>query len=86
MNDNSGIDSRVSIIVPVHNARDYIANTIKMVEAQTYTNWELILVDDASTDDSVEIITSVIEKSSFSREHFVLILKDKNEKEASPLG
>ncbi|SHI28637.1 teichuronic acid biosynthesis glycosyltransferase TuaG [Butyrivibrio fibrisolvens DSM 3071] len=83
MNNKPGIDDKVSIIVPVHNARDYIANTIKMVEAQTYTNWELVLVDDASTDDSVEIITSAIEESSFSQEHFVLILKNKNEKAAA---
>lgn len=83
MNNRPGIDGKVSIIVPVHNARDYIANTIKMVEAQTYTNWELILVDDASTDDSVEIISNAIEESSFSQEHFVLILKDKNEKAAA---
>ena len=83
MNGKPGIDEKVSIIVPVHNAGDYIANTIKMVEAQTYTNWELILVDDASTDDSVEKITSAIEESSFSQEHFVLILKNKNEKAAA---
>ena len=83
MSNKPGIDDKVSIIVPVHNARDYIANTIKMVEAQTYTNWELVLVDDASTDDSVEIITNAIEESSFSQEHFVLILKNKNEKAAA---
>lgn len=83
MNNKPGIDDKVSIIVPVHNARDYIANTIKMVEAQTYTNWELVLVDDASTDDSVEIITNAIEESSFPQEHFVLILKNKNEKAAA---
>lgn len=83
MTKESVLDTRVSIIVPVHNASDYIESTIKMVEAQTYTNWELILVDDASTDDSVEKITSAIEESSFSQEHFVLILKNKNEKAAA---
>ncbi len=50
----------VSIVVPVHNASSYIADTIKMVCAQTYKDWELILVDDASTDDSVRVIEEII--------------------------
>lgn len=46
----------VSIIVPVYRAEPYIAETINMVVKQTYTNWELILVDDCSPDNSVQII------------------------------
>ena len=46
----------ISIIIPVHNAEKYIADTIKSVLAQTYTDWELLLVDDVSTDGSVEVI------------------------------
>lgn len=42
----------VSIIVPVYRARAYIAETIKMVLAQTYKKWELLLVDDCSDDGS----------------------------------
>lgn len=45
-------DKLVSIIVPVYNAHDYIEETIAMVIAQTYTDWELILVDDCSSDGS----------------------------------
>ncbi len=47
----------VSIVVPVFNAEKYINTTINTVLNQTYTNWELILVNDCSTDKSLEIIS-----------------------------
>lgn len=46
----------VSVIVPVYNAAKCIADTIMCVKKQTYENWELILVDDGSTDDSFAIM------------------------------
>ncbi|MBR0090164.1 MAG: glycosyltransferase family 2 protein [Lachnospiraceae bacterium] len=49
-----------SIVIPVHNARNYIAQTIASVRAQTDHEWELILVDDASTDDSAGYIREII--------------------------
>lgn len=45
-------DKLISIIVPVYNAGAYIEETIAMVQAQSYQDWELILVDDCSKDDS----------------------------------
>ena len=53
----------VSIVVPVYNAADYIENTIKMVFEQTYTDWELILVDDNSSDGSVSVIERIMGES-----------------------
>ena len=50
----------VSIIVPVYNAAKYIEKTIEMVSKQTYKDWELILVDDASTDGSADLIDEII--------------------------
>lgn len=46
----------VSIIVPVYNAERFIADTIETVQAQSYDNWELLLVDDCSTDNSAKLI------------------------------
>ena len=46
----------ISIVVPVYNAGEFIENTIRMVEAQTYENWELLLVDDCSSDNSRQVI------------------------------
>lgn len=48
------VSGLVSIIVPVYRAQAYIAETIKMVLAQTYRQWELLLVDDCSDDRSTE--------------------------------
>lgn len=50
----------VSIIVPVYNAGAYIEKTIAMVKAQTYGDWELLLVDDCSKDDSRQKIRACI--------------------------
>ena len=55
-------DGLVSIIVPVYNAGSYIEETIQMVEKQTFENWELILVDDCSSDNSKTLIEAYIQK------------------------
>lgn len=46
----------VSIITPCHNAGAYLSHTIESVINQTYSNWEMLIVDDCSTDNSAEII------------------------------
>ena len=48
----------VSIITPAFNSERYIAETILSVQAQTYQNWEMLIVDDCSTDKTSEIIAS----------------------------
>jgi len=48
----------ISIITPVYKAEKYIRQTIESVLAQTYTDWELILVDDCSPDGSADVIRS----------------------------
>ena len=50
------MDKLVSIIVPVYNAEKFIRETIQTVLNQTYRNWELLLVNDCSTDSSKSII------------------------------
>ncbi len=50
--------SLISIIVPVYNSEKYLEKCIKSIIAQTYTEWELILVDDGSSDNSAFICDS----------------------------
>lgn len=50
------MSSLVSIIMPSYNTAPYIAESINSVIAQTYTDWELIIVDDASTDSTDDVV------------------------------
>lgn len=49
----------VSIIVPMYNTGIYIIDTINSILSQTYTNFEILVIDDCSTDNSVEIVRSI---------------------------
>lgn len=52
-------DPLVTIAIPFYNNRDTIVDAVKSVFAQTYTNWELLLVDDGSTDGSLELVNQI---------------------------
>ncbi|MDE7256747.1 MAG: glycosyltransferase, partial [Clostridia bacterium] len=54
----------VSIIMPNYNCEKYIGETVESVLNQTYTNWELLIVDDCSADNSLEIIKGFAEKDA----------------------
>jgi glycosyltransferase involved in cell wall biosynthesis len=49
----------VSIITPTYNSGKYIKQTIESIQAQTFNNWELLITDDNSTDNTIEIIKSI---------------------------
>jgi glycosyltransferase involved in cell wall biosynthesis len=51
---------RISIIIPAYNAAFFLLETLVSVKNQTYTNWECIIVDDGSTDDTAAIIEQYI--------------------------
>lgn len=63
----------ISIITTSYNYGEYISETIKSIQAQSYSDWELIIVDDSSEDNSVEII-----KSFCKDKRIKLICHDKN--------
>lgn len=55
-NKTSKKDIKFSIIVPNYNNAEWIDKTIESVINQTYNNWELYIIDDMSTDNSIEVI------------------------------
>jgi teichuronic acid biosynthesis glycosyltransferase TuaG len=49
----------VSVIMPVYNAQDFVADAIKSVQRQTHQDWELLVIDDCSSDETIRIVRSV---------------------------
>lgn len=54
----------VSVITPLYNSASFIFKTVSSLQTQSYTHWELLIVDDHSTDDSVAIIEAMAIKDS----------------------
>lgn len=53
----------ISIIIPTHNRRNLLEETINSVKNQSYSNWELIVIDDCSTDHTWEYLSSINHKN-----------------------
>lgn len=64
---SAGQEGLVSIIVPVYNVEKYIVETIESVRRQTYENWELLLVEDCSTDGSLAVIEEYLARTEDAR-------------------
>lgn len=69
--------AQISIVVPVYNAVSYIRQTVDMVLKQTYTDWELILVEDCSKDNSADVLRAL--ESELQDARIRVIYKEKNE-------
>jgi glycosyltransferase involved in cell wall biosynthesis len=59
----------ISIIIPTYNRAHLISETLDSILAQTYSNWECIVVDDGSTDNTIEVISEYIKKDSGFQYH-----------------
>lgn len=67
---NSNITPKVSVIVPAYNSEEFIAQTLDSVLAQTYSNWECIIVDDGSTDNTAKIVNEYCQKDGRFRYYY----------------
>jgi len=50
---------KVSIIMPSYNRADYIVEAVESIQKQTYQNWELLIIDDGSTDDTGQVVRKI---------------------------
>lgn len=71
---NSTEHPLVSVVMPCYNSEQFIVETINSVTAQTYTNWELLVVDDCSSDRSVSLIEQL--EAQDSRIHLLINAKN----------
>ena len=55
---------KISIIIPVYNAELYLSESLNSVANQSYRNWELIAINDGSTDKSLDILNQEHKKDS----------------------
>ena len=69
---NNQVD--IDIIIPVYNSQKFIKKAIDSVLKQSFKNWRLIIVDDASTDDTLKILEKIRGKLEFKRK--IIILKN----------
>src|SRR4051812_8785157 len=60
----------ISVCLPLYNAAVYVEETVRSILAQTYSNWELILVDDASIDETAVIVENMLATAEDERLHF----------------
>lgn len=67
------IKVKISVIVPVYNAEKYLAKCIESVENQTFSNWELVLIDDGSVDSS-----GIIADNAAQRDKRIRVIHQKN--------
>ena len=70
----------VSIVMNCHNGQKYLEDSIKSVTAQTYQNWELIFWDNASTDNSKQVINNFSDAriKYFKSENFKKLYESRN--------
>ena len=60
----------VSVIIPIYNRAQLIGETLDSIFEQTYQNWECIIVDDGSTDNTVEVVSEYVKKDNRFQLHF----------------
>ena len=58
------MDDLISIVLPIYNGEKYMKQSIDSVINQTYANWELLIVDDGSTDNTAAIAREYAEKDN----------------------
>ena len=69
-------ENHFKVVIPMYNVEKWVETTIKSVMLQSYSNFRCILVDDMSTDDTVDVVSSLIE----SDDRFTLVVNKKKKR------
>ena len=67
----------LTVLMPVYNAEKFLAESINSILSQTYSNFEFVILDDGSTDNSLKII-----KAYAKKDKRIKVLVKKNQKQA----
>ena len=90
MSSESNNKPKISVLMPAYNAEKYIAESIESILNQTFTDFELIIVDDASKDSTWEIINRYSEKDTrikaYRNEENIGVTKNRNSLIKKALG
>ena len=71
------MEQKVSIVVPVYNVEKYLKRCVDSLIEQSYSNLEILLVDDGSKDNTEEVVQGFIKEKSISRyECWICILRE----------
>jgi len=76
--NSTGSENKVSVILPLYNAESTIVKALESVLNQTYKNWELIIIDDGSTDKSVIYVQDFIQRLNAKIQKKITIRSQKN--------
>ena len=71
-------DDFVSIVIPVYNAAPFLERTLNSVFGQTFQDWEMILVDDGSKDESLEVIRTWMNSAVCDKDRIFLLTNETN--------
>lgn len=76
-------DGLVTVAIPVKDMEQHVLEAVKSVEAQTYKNWELLIVDDGSTDKTYDIVLDYIKERKDERIRLIRFVANKGQMEAT---
>jgi glycosyltransferase involved in cell wall biosynthesis len=62
----------ISVVIPTYNSENFIAKTLETLYSQTYNNYEVIVSDDGSTDDTVDVVKSFFLKCPFRKKALLI--------------
>ncbi|QAR34956.1 O-antigen ligase family protein [Latilactobacillus curvatus] len=74
---------KISLLMPTYNDQETILESLESIRNQTYTNWELIIIDDGSTDNTKQVVNDYINR--FNLEHKVRYLYESNSDQLNAL-